>query len=164
MNFKEFLQLEQSPFSDSDIAEFVASEIEKSFTTSGGPGGQNVNKVATQAQVWWPIETSIVWDLAEKEDRENAKIRFVKLAGKKQIKKDKKTGAILAFFKCSKTRNQRQNLNDCIQRIVDIVKIALQPPVLRIPTEPTRGSKERSREDREQHSQRKKERRWRYTG
>jgi len=106
------------------------AEIEFTSSRSGGPGGQNVNKVNSRIQLRWNPNTSpsIEPDVAE---------RFVKLAGKRMTKE----GEIL--ITCQEHRDAPKNKADGLERLAELLRAALVKPRIRKATKPSRGSKER---------------------
>lgn len=105
-------------------------EVDIAFVRASGPGGQNVNKVATAVQLRFHLGRSRSLSAGAKE-------RLAKLAGERLTQ----DGVLLIF--AQRYRTQKQNREDAIARLKDLVLRALEPPVLRRPTRPTRASKER---------------------
>lgn len=106
------------------------SALEISYVRSPGPGGQNVNKVATAAQLRFDLQGSPVLSDA-------VKARAAVLAGSRLTTE----GTIVIF--ASRFRSQQQNRDDAIDRLVEILKHALVPPRPRRATRPTLGSQRR---------------------
>jgi len=106
-------------------------ELEEAFIRSAGPGGQNVNKVATAVQLRFRASASTVLS-------DEVKVRLLKLAGSRATKE----GEIL--LEASRHRTQERNRQDARDRLVALVREALvPPPPPRRKTRPTRGSVER---------------------
>ena len=105
-------------------------EFEWKFIRSSGPGGQNVNKVASAVQLRFllPRNTSLP---------ANAKNRLRRLAGQKLID----DGSILISARSE--RSQEQNRRDALERLAELIRAALIEPKIRKKTRPTRASKER---------------------
>jgi len=109
--------------------EIAEDAIEYSFTTSGGPGGQNVNKVATRCRLRVKLS-----DLPMYSD---AIQRLITLAG--SLITD--AGEIL--ITCGESRSASMNRETCLERLSDLVKQAQVRPKIRRATKPSRGAKER---------------------
>jgi len=99
------------------------------FIRSAGPGGQNVNKVATAVQMRFDVRASSL--------PEDAKARLISMAGQR-ITND---GELL--IEARRFRTQEQNREDAIQRFVELVRKALVPPKPRRKTRPTAQAKEK---------------------
>ena len=105
-------------------------EFEWKFIRSSGPGGQNVNKVASAVQLRFllPLNTSLPT---------TAKNRLRRMAGQKLID----DGSILISARSE--RSQEQNRRDALERLAELIRAALIEPKIRKKTRPTLGSKER---------------------
>src|SRR5687767_2349019 len=103
-------------------------ELQLEFIRGSGPGGQNVNKVATAVQLRFDLHASSL--------PEDVKNRLRSLAGKRVTSED-----ILAI-EARKFRTQEQNREDAIQRFVELVRKAAIKPKTRRKTKPTQASKE----------------------
>jgi ribosome-associated protein len=105
-------------------------EFEWKFIRSSGPGGQNVNKVASAVQLRFllPLNTSL--PVA-------ARNRLRRLAGQRLID----DGSILISARSE--RSQEQNRRDALERLAELIRAALIEPKIRKKTRPTRASKER---------------------
>ena len=105
-------------------------ELEFRFFRSGGPGGQNVNKVSTSVQLRFDVLNSPSLIAPVKE-------RLLKLAGSRATQ----AGEIL--ITAVRFRTQERNRADAVERLQVLVDEASIRPVFRVPTKPTRASKER---------------------
>lgn len=105
-------------------------ELEFRFFRSGGPGGQNVNKVSTSVQMRFDVKNSP--SLADP-----VKERLMKLAGSRLTL----DGVIV--ITAVRFRTQERNRADAVARLDEMVAEASVRPVYRVPTRPTRASKER---------------------
>jgi len=125
------------------------SALEFSFSRSGGPGGQHVNKTETKAELRVEIAAIGGLDAA-------ARIRLESLAGAHLIG----AGADTALrFAASEHRSQKANRDECIERLHALVLRASIPPKRRRKTKPTRGSVERRLESKRRDSEKKSRRR-----
>ncbi len=103
-------------------------ELHFDFIRAAGPGGQNVNKVATAAQLRFDITNSP--SLAS-----DHKGRLIRLSGNR-VNAD---GVLI--LEARRFRTQEQNRADAIQRFVELIRKALTPPKPRKKTKPTAASK-----------------------
>jgi ribosome-associated protein len=105
-------------------------EILQKFIGSSGPGGQNVNKVATAVQLRFDVRNSpsLPDDVRE---------RLVRLAGRR-FSED---GVLI--IDARRFRTQKQNRQDAIDRLVKLIREASEKPNLRRKTRPTLASKRR---------------------
>ncbi len=104
-------------------------ELTFTFARSGGPGGQNVNKVSSKAV--------LRWDLAANSSLpEEAKAR---LRGQERRRITTEGQLVIT----SQTyRDQERNKQECLDRLIEMVRRALVAPKPRKATRPTRGSKQ----------------------
>ena len=107
----------------------AADAVQITFIRSAGPGGQNVNKVATAAQLRFRIEASGLDEAACQ--------RLRALAGRRLTDRDE----ILIVARSHRT--QEGNRRDALQRLEALIDAARKAPVPRRATRPTRASKEK---------------------
>ena len=121
-------------------------ELSFEFARSGGPGGQNVNKVSSKATLRWTPATSPSLPPAVRD-------RLLTAVGGKLTTE----GELLVTSQ--KTRDQGRNIADCLDKLRQMILDASRPPKVRRPTRPTKGSQERRVEAKSRRSDVKKLRR-----
>ena len=119
-------------------------EIEWTFTTSGGPGGQHANRSATRAELRWDITTSTAID-----DRTRAVL----------IERMQGASNGVVTVAADGSRSQWRNRQEARRRLAERVAEALRPVKPRRPTKISRGAKERRRQAKKRRSDVKKLRR-----
>lgn len=121
-------------------------EIKLTFSTSGGPGGQHANKVATRVDLAWNVEASRVLGPRQRQ-RLKAKLRNrIDSAGNLRLSSDAH-------------RSQMRNREAALHRLEVTVRQALKREAQRRPTKPTKASKEKRLHAKKRRSEVKKLRR-----
>ena len=121
-------------------------EIDWSYARSGGPGGQNVNKVASKATLRWTLAGSAALSEAAKKRLIASHPSLVTTEGE-------------LLIISQEYRDQERNRERCIEKFTEILRAALTPPKHRHKTKPTRSSERRRIEDKKKQSAKKTTRR-----
>ena len=121
------------------------AEFEWSYARSGGPGGQNVNKVESKAILRWNLAAS-------PSVPPDVRARLV-AAHPAHVTTD---GEFLVMSQ--KYRDQERNRQDCLDKLADMLRRAAVRPTVRKKTKPSKGSQRRRLEAKKQNSQRKADR------
>ena len=120
------------------------SEFKFSFSRSSGAGGQNVNKLNTKVTLFWDIESSPSCS-----------------AGVKKRFTDKYKRLIIestVVIKSQRFRAQSKNIDDCVDKLHELLASVEFAPKTRRPTKPTKGSVRKRLENKKNHSEKKKSR------
>jgi len=125
------------------------AEVSFTYARSPGPGGQNVNKVATKA--------TLIFDVFESSSLTNFQRSRLRQMLPTRISKDG-----LMRISSWRGRSQMTNRRHALERFVELLAGALRPVRIRKKTRPSRASRERRLEDKRQRSRLKDSRRRRY--
>lgn len=106
------------------------SELEERFIAAAGPGGQNVNKVATAVQLRFDALNSPALT-------PSIRARLQVLAGRRM------TDAGVLLIAANRFRTQERNRADARERLAELIRAAAVAPVFRVKTRPTLASKRR---------------------
>ena len=118
------------------------AEMELNFVHSSGPGGQNVNKVATACQLRFDVTKSPSLPEAMKQ-------RLIRLAGRRV------TDDGVLLIDARRFRTQHRNRQDAIDRLTKLLQRAAKPPKPRKKTRPTPASREKRLEKKRRRAQTK---------
>lgn len=127
------------------------AEFEFAYARSSGPGGQNVNKVNSKVHLrWQPTRSpSLPADVLQ---------RFLgRYRSRLTI-----DGELL--LSSQRFRDQARNVDDCLEKLRELVRSVAQPPVRRKKTKPTRGMVERRLKEKKADGAKKQQRRWKDRG
>ena len=121
-------------------------ELIFTYARSGGPGGQNVNKVASKATLRWSVSANTTIPEAVRDRLRQQQANRITAEGE-------------IVIQGQRYRDQLRNAEDCLERLRVMVAQAQHLPTPRRPTKPTRGSRRRRLEDKHANSERKQRRR-----
>ena len=129
-----------------DTVSIPMSELQFRFARSGGPGGQHVNRSATQVE--------LLFDVANSPSLDEAQQRRVLRKLKSRIDKE----GVLHLVS-QETRSQLRNREEAVERFQELMRDALRVPKSRRPTRPTRAARERRLGEKRRRSGTKRDRR-----
>lgn len=121
------------------------SEFDFTFSRSSGAGGQNVNKLNTKATLSWDIDESTAIGPAVKKRFKEKFSRFITVEGKVKI-----VG--------QRFRTQTLNIQDCIDKLHEMLEQVAKAPRKRIATKPTKSSQKKRVDSKKKDAQTKKNR------
>jgi len=129
-----------------DTIAIPESELTLSFVRADGPGGQHVNKTATAVQLRFDVARSPSLP-------EPVRKRLMRLAGRRLSSEG------ILIIDARSQRSQKQNREEALERLVDLVRSAAKPPRRRKPTRPSKASRRRRLESKRQRARLKQSRR-----
>jgi ribosome-associated protein len=128
-----------------DMLALDEAEISESFIRASGPGGQNVNKVASAVQ--------LRFDLRQSRSLPGPVLtRLARLAGHRLSQEG------VLIITAQRFRSQERNREDALARLVTLIRRAATPPKPRRPTAPTKASRERRLDTKARRSRLKQQR------
>jgi len=125
-----------------ETLEIPEEQLEWSFARSGGPGGQNVNKVNSKATLRWRRAPGTLSSAAWGRFKMNAK-RYMTTEGE-------------VVIQSQEHRDQSQNIEACQTKLRDMVLASLKPPKRRIATKPSQGSQRRRMDEKRKQGDKKR--------
>ena len=114
-------------------------ELAETFVRASGPGGQNINKLATAVQLRFDARHSPSLP-------PEVRARLERLAGSRLTR----DGVVVII--AQRHRTQGRNRQDALDRLIDLIRQAAVAPIKRRPTRPTKGSRERRIEGKKRRS------------
>ena len=133
------------PLQINEVLTIPAADLQWSAARGSGPGGQNVNKVASKVELRFDLNGTTALSPAVKERLRAIAASRVDAEGR-------------LLITCQESRDQRYNLEEALRKLRDLILKALTPPKKRRPTKPTRASKERRLAGKRAHAEKKRRR------
>ena len=137
---------EQPNLHVTDTVSIPMAELQFHFSRSGGPGGQHVNRTATQVELTFDVQGSASLDEAQR----------ARVLGKLKSAIDSRG---VLHLTCQTTRSQSRNRAEVIERFQRLLRQALHVPKPRRPTRPGRAAAERRMQEKRRVGMLKQERR-----
>ncbi|MCL2434177.1 MAG: aminoacyl-tRNA hydrolase [Clostridia bacterium] len=128
------------------LRESIRAAAEASFSRSGGPGGQNVNKVNTKVTL--RLRLADIGGLTEAETLQLRTVLANRISGEDEI-----------VLQADEERSQRTNLERAYFRLETLIAAAARLPKPRRPTKPSRAAREQRLLAKRMHSEKKAQRR-----
>jgi len=122
-----------------DCISIDEGELEESFIRASGPGGQNVNKLASAVQMRFDVRHSLSLT-------DDVRTRLERLAGRRLTREG------VLVITAQRHRTQERNRQDARERLIELIRQAAVAPVPRRPTKPTKASRERRIETKKRRS------------
>lgn len=119
------------------------AELEFTFARSSGPGGQNVNKVNSKAVMRWLVVESDCLPLG-------VRVRFMEKFGSQLTNE----GALI--ITSDRFRDQAKNRDDCLEKLRGMLASVARPPKPRKKTKPSRSAKEKRKQGKRVHGEKKR--------
>ncbi len=129
-----------------DNIQIPMAELQFQYVRSQGPGGQNVNKVATKAVLRWDVSNTPSLPDAVRQRCLELHANRINNAGELLLSSDR-------------FRSQSRNCDDCLERLRELVAAAVPEPTVRKRRKPSKGAKRRRLESKRRQSQKKHGRR-----
>ena len=123
----------------------IEQELQFSFSRSGGPGGQHVNKTSTQVELRFHVPSS---ECLSEEEKQSILQKL-----KNRITQD---GELI--LTSSGTRSQMKNREEVLEKFYQLLEQALRKPKKRKPTKPSKAAKKKRLEKKKQHAEKKSRR------